>query len=64
VAAATGFWGTGLGLYICRALVRELRDRIWVSSEAGKASTFFVEIRVASKARGRRKPGPKTAAAS
>ena len=44
--------GTGLGLYICRALVRQLHGRIWVTSQEGKGSTFFVEIPVASAAPG------------
>jgi signal transduction histidine kinase len=50
-----GIGGTGLGLYICRELVRRLRGRIWVDSAVGKGSTFFVELPVAKPAKERRR---------
>ena len=56
-----GIGGTGLGLYICRELVRRLEGRIWVEGRGGKGSTFFVEIPVAEHAV-REKPRAKTAA--
>jgi signal transduction histidine kinase len=65
---ARGIGGTGLGLYICRELVRRLDGRIWVegngSSDAngqGKGSIFFIEIPVADRPT-REKPPVKTAA--
>jgi two-component system, OmpR family, phosphate regulon sensor histidine kinase PhoR len=39
-----GVRGTGLGLYICRELVRRMEGRVSVSSREGKGSTFVVEL--------------------
>ena len=47
-----GVGGTGLGLYICRELVRLMEGRLTVSSEEGKGSTFVVDLPVPAQALG------------
>jgi signal transduction histidine kinase len=39
-----GIGGTGLGLYICRELVRLMDGRIWVTSEPGRGSSFAFDL--------------------
>jgi two-component system, OmpR family, phosphate regulon sensor histidine kinase PhoR len=42
-----GVSGSGLGLYICRELVRSMNGRVWVESEQGRGATFIVELPIA-----------------
>jgi len=39
-----GEHSTGLGLYIVKNYVRMMKGKVWVESEKGKGSTFFVEL--------------------
>ena len=39
-----GVGGTGLGLYVSRELVRRMDGRLWVESQEGEGSRFFVDL--------------------
>lgn len=43
-AQAAGISGTGLGLYLCRALVEQHAGRLWFASEEGAGTTFVVTV--------------------
>lgn len=36
--------GTGLGLYICKALVGQMKGNIWFESRNNKGTTFFINL--------------------
>ena len=36
--------GAGLGLFLCKAIIEAHNGRIWVRSEPGKGSTFFITL--------------------
>ncbi len=36
--------GTGLGLIICKEFVEKLGGRIWIESQLGKGSTFWISL--------------------
>jgi PAS domain S-box-containing protein len=56
-----GIGGTGLGLYICRELLRRMQGRVWVVSGEGNGSTFFVDLPLAARSSALQAPVTETA---
>jgi len=42
--ARNEYSGTGIGLAICKRIVDRLKGKIWVESEPGTGSTFFISV--------------------
>jgi signal transduction histidine kinase len=47
LAAHREIAGSGLGLYFAKTIVEQQQGRIWVESEVGKGSTFYVLLKLA-----------------
>ena len=48
-ASKANIMGTGLGLFVAKAIIEQHKGRIWAESEgSGKGSTFIVELRLVS----------------
>jgi PAS domain S-box-containing protein len=43
-AQSAGISGTGLGLYLCKALVEQHEGQIWFTSAEGEGTTFFLTL--------------------
>ena len=42
--------GTGLGLYICKQIIKAHHGKIWAESNPGQGTTFFIELPIITQA--------------
>jgi signal transduction histidine kinase len=43
-SGSAGEKGSGIGLMLCMQLIKKVQGRLWVESEAGKGSRFYIEF--------------------
>jgi signal transduction histidine kinase len=54
---ASGYEGTGIGLALVRKAVQRMNGEVWADSVPGEGATFYVGLRIATAAVGKRDVG-------